>query len=235
MNARDNEPTIAVIVPVLNEAETIGALIDDLKAQAFFEIIVVDGGSTDGTNAIVASKNVCLIATRRGRGLQLNAGAYAAHAQLLLFLHADTRLPAEAARHIRATLSDARVSAGCFRLSFDARHPLLRLYAWASGVDSLFTTFGDQAYFVRADDFRAVGGFPDWPFLEDVAFRRRMKRRGSLVKTRARVVTSARRFHADGVLRRQLLNTAILLAYLAGVSPERLARWYRPQRAQPKV
>ncbi len=232
MNAPQSEASIAVIVPVLNEAETIAALIGDLRRHAFSDVVVIDGGSEDGTPEIVAgAKTARLIRAPRGRGPQLNAGAAAADADILLFLHADTRLPQDASKHIRAVLKDAHVLGGCFRLSFDMKHPLLSLYSRASAFDTLFTTFGDQAYFVRASTFRDVGGFPDWPFLEDVELRRRLKRRGGFVKANATVVTSARRFRSEGIVRRQLLNALILCAFLAGVPVRRLATWYAPHPA----
>jgi rSAM/selenodomain-associated transferase 2 len=229
---RPSEVSVAVIVPVLNEAENITALIDDLGRHAFSELVVVDGGSDDGTPEIVAAtKTVRLIRTQRGRGSQLNAGATAVSADVLLFLHADTRLPKGALQQIRAVLSDERILGGCFRLAFDVKHPMLSLYSRASAFDTVFTTFGDQAYFVRAAAFRDVDGFPDWPFLEDVELRRRLRRRGKFVKAHASVVTSARRFRAEGILRRQLLNALILCAFLVGVPAQRLARWYAPRAA----
>ena len=231
MNAprRNSDLSIAAVVPVLNEAARIGGLLDDLATQGFREVIVVDGGSDDATAEIVRGKGVTLISAARGRGPQLNAGARTTGADVLLFLHADTRLPERAKDHILALLDEHGVLGGCFRLSFDERHPMLALYAAASAFDSVFTTFGDQAFFVRAGAFRDVGGFPDWPFLEDVELRRRLKHRGRFVKGKARVVTSARRFRSSGILRQQFRNAFILNAFLLGVSAERLARWYAPQ------
>jgi rSAM/selenodomain-associated transferase 2 len=224
-------PRIAVVVPVLNEAEHIGALLDNLHRHGFAQTIVTDGGSDDGTAELAEARpGVEVVRTGRGRGLQLNAGAGCAQADVLLFLHADTRLPVGARGMIRAALTDPAVAGGCFRLSFDAKHPLLSLYASMSVFDSVFTTFGDQAYFVRAGAFREAGEFPVWPFLEDVEFRRRLKRCGRFVKLDAAVTTSARRFQAGGILRQQVKNTFVLCAFLVGVAPQRLARWYAPHR-----
>lgn len=223
--------SIAVIVPVLNEAAAIGALLADLKRHDFAARIVVDGGSDDGTAEIAAaSAGIELVRTVRGRGRQLNEGAAQARSDVLLFLHADTRLPADACPRIRNALRRPDVVGGCFRLSFDAEHAVLRLYARMSAIDSVFTTFGDQAFFMRAAAFRDAGAFPDWPFLEDVEMRRRLKRLGKFVKLDAAVVTSARRFQAGGVLRQQAKNGLILCAFLAGVPAERLARFYPAAR-----
>jgi rSAM/selenodomain-associated transferase 2 len=229
---RASAAPIAVVVPVLNEAEHIAALLDDLHGHGFAQTIVTDGGSSDGTADMAEMRpGVEVVRTGRGRGLQLNAGAGRAQADVLLFLHADTRLPAGACEMVRAALTNPAVAGGCFRLSFDAKHPLLSLYASMSAFDSVFTTFGDQAYFVRAGAFREAGTFPVWPLLEDVEFRRRLKRCGRFIKLDAAVTTSARRFQAGGILRQQVKNTFVLCAFLAGVAPERLARWYAPHRA----
>jgi rSAM/selenodomain-associated transferase 2 len=225
------EGRIAVIIPVLNEAENIGALLDDLSRHVFAQTIVVDGGSADDTVEIAQSKSgVEVVRAGRGRGRQLNIGAARAGADVLLFLHADTRLPDGACGHIRSLLDDPAIVGGCFRLTFDARHPLLRTYAAMSAFDSVFTTFGDQAYFVRARAFDKAGAFPPWPILEDVEFRRRVRRQGRFVKLRTSVTTSARRFKSGGIVRQQVKNTLILCAFLAGVPAERLARWYAPHR-----
>lgn len=227
-----SEGRIAVVIPVLNEAENIGGLLDDLSRHGFAQTIVIDGGSADDTVEIAQSKTgVEVVRAGRGRGRQLNTGAARAQADVLLFLHADTRLPDGACGQIRSLLDDPSVAGGCFRLSFDAKHPLLRTYAALSAIDSVFTTFGDQAYFVRALAFGAAGAFPAWPILEDVEFRRRVRRCGRFVKLNTSVTTSARRFKAGGALRQQIKNTLILCAFLVGVPAERLARWYAPHRA----
>jgi rSAM/selenodomain-associated transferase 2 len=165
-----------------------------------------------------------------GRGSALNVGALATTAEILLFLHADTALPREARAIINAAVADPSVVGGCFRLRFDARNATLRFYAWFTRFDTAFTTFGDQAYFVRRQAFEQVGGFPQWPILEDVEMRRRLKRAGRFVKLPAPVVTSARRFRRHGAIRQQLRNAAIIALFYLGSSPEQLARWYRPDR-----
>ncbi|MBE7217209.1 MAG: TIGR04283 family arsenosugar biosynthesis glycosyltransferase [Caulobacteraceae bacterium] len=219
---------VAVIVPVLNEATRLAGLLDDLAARGFGRIVVADGGSTDGSLEVAASRpGVALVRAPPGRAAQQSAGAAAApSARVLLFLHADTRLPPDAFARMGEVLA-AGVCAGAFRLRFDRRHPLLDLYAAVSAVESYWTTFGDQAIFARREAFETVGGFPPWPLLEDVALRRALKRHGGFSKSRAAVTTSARRFEAEGVLRRQLKNGAILLLHALGAPASRLAGWYR--------
>ena len=215
-------------MPVLNEAARLPALLDDLAAQGFDRVVVADGGSVDGSAEIAGARaGVALVRAPRGRAAQQNAGAEAApEARVLLFLHADTRLPPDAVARMGEVLATG-ACVGAFRLRFDRRHPLLDLYAAASAVESYWTTFGDQALFVRREAFEAVGGFPPLPLLEDVALRRRLRRHGRFAKSRAAVVTSARRFEAEGMMRRQLKNGAILLLHALGVPAARLVRFYR--------
>jgi rSAM/selenodomain-associated transferase 2 len=223
----DVEAGISVLIPVLNEGETIGGLLAGLVAMDFSEIIVCDGGSTDATRDIVlAARGVILVRSGRGRGLQINAAASAARQPILLILHADTRLPANAAQLVRDTLRDKRVAAGCFRLAFDRASATLAFYAWCSRFESRFTTFGDQAYFTTRSTFEAAGRAPDWPLLEDVALRERLKAHGRFVKRSETVVTSARRFTKRGVVFQQVLNTGIIAAYYCGVPVNRLAAIY---------
>lgn len=219
---------VAVIVPTLNEADAVGPLLDRLIADGFDEIVVADGGSTDGTRAAVEARaSVIWVAAPKGRGRQLNAGVRATSADALLLLHADTTAPEHAPALILDALSDPRVAGGAFRLRFDARSPLLDAYAWSARFETPLTTFGDQGFFLRRRDYERSGGLPDWPFLEDVELRRRLKRLGRFVKRREVVTTSARRYRAEGELRRQLLNGLVLALFWFGVHPERLFRLYR--------
>jgi rSAM/selenodomain-associated transferase 2 len=224
--------TVAVVIPTLNEAGGIGRLLDHVAAQGFDEIIVADGGSTDGTPALAAAREaVTLVNAGCGRGVQMDAGARACRSDALLFLHADTLLPQGAAGLILNALADPRVAGGAFSARFDRPGLLLGLYSLAGRFESPLTTFGDQAYFTRRAVYARSGGFPAWPFLEDVELRRRLKRMGRFVKLREPVTTSARRFVEEGILRRQTLNLAVLVLFYLGVSPHRLARCYRAHRA----
>lgn len=224
-------PDVAVLIPTLNEAAHIGAAIEHVRRLGAAEIVVADGGSSDDTVAIARSSGgVLVVEGARGRGGQMNAAAYAARSPVLLFLHADTRLPDGSIARVAETLADPAVTGGAFRVRFDDQHRALQLFAWFSRFDTLLTTFGDQGYFMRRADFLSVGGFPHWPLLEDVELRRRLRRIGAFRKLPVAATTSARRFRARGPWRAQIENALILGAYAAGVSPARLARYYHRGR-----
>lgn len=221
---------ISLIIPARNEAENLSSLLQTRALADFAEIIVVDNGSSDDTPHIVAaSPGVVLARSAPGRGQAMNAGAAVSKGDVLFFLHADSRLPAQAQAAIRAALSDARVIAGCFRLAFDRSSATLSLSAWMTRFDTSLTTFGDQGYFIRRSAFERLGGFAAWPILEDVDMRQRLRGLGTFRKLDLAIITSARRFARHGPLRQQLRNCLILSLYGLGVSPHRLARLYRPQ------
>lgn len=221
---------ISVIVPVLNEAPRLPALLREVqRVLPAAEIVVVDGGSTDGSGAAAAGvPGIRALGARRGRARQMNAGAAAARGDTFLFLHADTRLPAEAGAALREALADPAVVGGRFdvrldnpRLPFRAIETLMN---WRSRLTGIAT--GDQALFVRATTFRALGGFPDIPLMEDVEFSRRLKRVGKVAKLRARVVTTARKWERDGLTRTILLMWSLRLLYFLGTDPTWLHRRY---------
>ncbi|MBX9925893.1 MAG: TIGR04283 family arsenosugar biosynthesis glycosyltransferase, partial [Hyphomicrobiaceae bacterium] len=202
--------SIAVLIPVLNEEPRIAEVLGRLCAMDFLEIIAADGGSTDNTVEIIRSFPAVTVVTHGGsRGSQLNAAAEVATSEILVIVHADTWLPANAPILIRQTLNAPDVAAGCFRLKFDQDHLALKVYAWLSRIESRLTTFGDQCIFTRRATFLAAGGAPDWPLLEDVELRRRLRRCGRFIKRSEAVVTSARRFTKHGVVRQQLRNAAV--------------------------
>lgn len=215
------------MIPILNEGARIGALVNHLRDAGFHAVVVVDGGSHDEGPRAAREAGAYVILTERGRGRQMNAGAAQGAAPTLLFLHADTRLPIGAATAIASTLARPRCVGGCFRLRFDSPRPLLRVFGWFSRYETGLTSFGDQAFFVRRSAFEAAGGFPDWPLLEDLELRRRLLRQGRFLKASACVVTSARRFEAEGAVRRLLLNAMILALHRLGAPAHRLARFYR--------
>jgi len=222
-------PRLSVIVPVLNEAADIRealAALAPLRARGH-EVIVVDGGSDDGSASLAAPACDRLLDSGRGRALQMNAGARAAKGDALVFLHADTRLPERADELILAAL--ARASWGRFDVRIASRRPLLVLVGCAMNLRSRLTGIatGDQAIFVRRDAFP---GFPHIPLMEDIALSRLLKRRGPPACLRARVTTSARRWEARGVLRTIFLMWRLRLLYALGATPQRLARDYADQR-----
>jgi rSAM/selenodomain-associated transferase 2 len=219
---------LTIVLPVLNEAAIIvGALraLAPLRARSA-EIIVADGGSSDGTGELAAPYADRVIAAPCGRGAPLNAGAALSSGEAFLFLHADTTLPEDADRLIDAALS---VRAwGRFDLRIAGRHPLLGVVAHMINFRSRMTGIatGDQAIFVTRDAFRAVGGFPNLPLMEDIAISRRLKRLCRPCCIGTPVVTSGRRWEQNGVWRTILLMWRLRLAYYLGAEPSRLAERY---------
>lgn len=227
------EPGIAVVVPTLNEAHIIGSTLKALRRGGFCEIIVSDGGSHDETLAIAGQfEGVRVVRGDRGRGLQLSAGVMAACAPLVVVVHADTLLPADAADLIRDTLADGTIACGCFTLQFDNEGWLLSVYAAFSRFETRWTTFGDQGFFFRRSEFMRICGAPAWPLFEDVELRRRFLGVGRFRKLKASVTTSARRFEAGGHLRVQVLNAALLVGYHLGLPLGVLATIYENRRAR---
>ncbi len=223
---------ISVIIPTLNEAHHIGPLLQDLGRASDIEAIVVDGGSRDATAAKVRSMGARVIATPPGRALQMNRGAAAARGRLLFFLHADSRLPRGFDQVIRQAMARPGAVAGAFRLRIDAPGAALRFVEFWANLRSclLRMPYGDQGLIVGTDLFQELGGFPMLPIMEDFELVRRLRSRGRIVILPAAVRTSARRWLNLGAGRTTLINQAIVLAYLAGVPPQRLARFYRRSR-----
>jgi rSAM/selenodomain-associated transferase 2 len=219
--------TISVIIPTLGEADAVPRLIHDLLHQGFHEVIIADASLDEFTvKAATHAGAKCLSNLKRGRGHQMNVGARAAKGEVLFFLHADSVVPPTACNAIKLALTQPGVLAGSFRLAFDCDHPLLRFYATCSALNLCITTYGDQGLFVRAAAFHQLSGFVDMALLEDFEIQRRLRRLGRFVKLPGPIVTSARRFVRRGILVQQLLNIAIVLAFLCRVSPDRLSKWY---------
>jgi rSAM/selenodomain-associated transferase 2 len=224
------EPSLSIIIPVLDEAVTIAAALEALGSlhARGAEIIVVDGGSTDETVALAAPHADRVIASTRGRAMQMNAGAATARGEVLMFLHADTRLPGDADRLIVEGLAWSGRSWGRFDVAIEGDHPLLPIIAASMNARSRLTGIatGDQAMFMTRDAFAAAGGFPEIALMEDIAFARRLKRISPPLCLRARAMTSGRRWEARGVLRTIFLMWRLRLAYFFGASPDELARRY---------
>jgi rSAM/selenodomain-associated transferase 2 len=220
---------LSIIVPVLNEAAIVEealARLEPLRARGA-EVIVVDGGSGDGTPGLVAQLADRVVTAPAGRARQMNDGAQSAKGDVLLFLHADTMLPDKADRLIDKALKGGR-QWGRFDVRLDGRSRWLPLVAammnWRSWLSGIAT--GDQAIFVRREAFEAVGGFPDIPLMEDIAISGALKRFGRPARIRERVTTSGRRWDENGLAETILLMWRLRLAFYFGADPGRLAARY---------
>ena len=222
-------PALCIVVPVLNEAETLAPSLDELQRfrQRGARVVVVDGGSEDDTLAIARTHADLALLAPRGRAAQMNAGAALCPADVLLFLHADTRLPDNAHALVRrATLGP--YAWGRFDVRIASARPIFRLVEGAMNRRSRWTGIatGDHAMFVRHALFVQVGGFPDIALMEDVALSRALKRHGPPACLSERVTTSARRWERHGVWRTIALMWRLRAAYLMGADPAQLAARY---------
>jgi rSAM/selenodomain-associated transferase 2 len=222
---------LSVIVPVLDEAAAIERMLQALQPlrTCSTEVIVVDGGSSDGTADIAAPLADHLIRSARGRAHQMNAGAAASSGDVLLFLHADTLLPDGADALIRAGLKASGRAWGRFDVTIDGHPAMLRLIARLMNLRSRLTGIatGDQGIFVRREDFFTVGGFPAQPLMEDIEMSSRLKARSAPLCLRAHVTTSGRRWEKHGIWRTVFLMWSLRLRYRLGTKAEKLARTYR--------
>lgn len=219
---------LSIVIPTLDEAANLRELLPEVLPIAD-EIRVADGGSVDETCEVARNLGAGLVAAPRGRGQQLQAGAAGCSGDVLLFLHADCRLPPGARAAIEAALASPAVVGGAFRIRFRGGGRLLDLGARLANWRAAFTRcpLGDHAIFVRRTVFEELGGFRQWPLLEDLDFSRRLARHGRTRLLAATVESSARRFESLGVLRTVATNWLIFLLYLAGVPASRLALLYR--------
>ena len=224
-------PPLSVVIPVLNEAEGIVetlAALQPLRARGC-EVIVTDGGSTDGSRERAMPLADRVVPSSRGRARQQNAGAAVARGEVLLFLHADTRLPADADRLVSDGLNASGRGWGRFDVRLTGRHPMLRVIERMIGVRSRLSGIatGDQAIFVRRGWFTRAGGFPDLPLMEDVALSKALHRQGPPLCLRQTVLTSSRRWEERGVWRTMALMWRLRLEFWLGADPAKLAERYR--------
>ncbi len=230
-------PCISVIVPVLNEEAILPAFLSYANNFPVSEIIIVDGGSQDQTQTILhawaceretANRVQCHVMTaNRFRGNQMNAGAAVATSDLLLFLHADSRIPSNGFDEITTAMQNQDVVGGTFRLQIDSPSFFLKWISIMANLrSSLFgLQYGDQGFFVRKELFQKIGGYSNWPLMEDVAFIKRLQQEGRIVLLKSRMITSARRWQKRKYFT-SVRNLILLLLYLIGVSPKTLAAWY---------
>jgi rSAM/selenodomain-associated transferase 2 len=218
---------ISVIIPTLNEADRIAGLIARTRELGACEIIVVDGGSDDGTPGRAAAADLVLSAPR-GRARQQNAGAQGSHGDVLLFLHADCWLERGALEEIQSALADSRCIGGCFRQRIDANGLRYRMLESGNAlrVQLLRWAYGDQGIFARRQAFERIGGFPEVPLMEDLYLMKRLKREGRFALLESRIHVSPRRWQQRGVIRQTCRNWTLLTLAHCGVPPERLARMY---------
>jgi len=233
-----DQPQFSIIIPVRNEERSLGRTLENVLrvfVEEKAEVIVVDGASRDGTVRLAEGfAGVRTISAPPGRGGQLNRGAAAADGEVLLFLHADTLLPPPAAALIREALAQPGAVGGCFRVRTVAgpgRSRLFRLLLRTADWRSRFARlpYGDQAVFVRREVFRRLGGYRDYPIMEDLEFARRLRREGRIVRVRGAVEVSGRRWEKN-LLGNFLKLKTLPLLFRLGVPPERLARFYREAR-----
>lgn len=226
---------ISIIIPTLDEEHALSLTLDSLESSTYDEIIVADGGSRDRTREIVESYRVSgphpvikIIEAPKGRAPQMNAGAAQSLTDCLVFLHADTRLPADAQAAIESALSDAQCVGGRFDVQFekDEGYPwiisrMMNLRSRWSGIST-----GDQALFVRRSVFEQLGGFSEIPIMEDIEFSYRLKRAGKIAALRSKVITSFRRWDQEGPLRTIVKMFALRFLYWIGFSPHTLNQFY---------
>lgn len=223
---------ISIIVPTLNEQECIAETIRSLQQlEGEKEIIVVDGGSSDETISVASAQGAQIITTRPGRGVQLHAGALNASGDVLWFVHADTIPPPHALKEIRKHLKSPKVAGGNFGLVFDgpsraakqltAIYPMLRM---------LGLCYGDSGIFVRREVYDRIGGFRALALFEDLDLLRRLRAAGQFVHLPCKILTSSRRFEQRNFALVWLHWTVLQVLYWCGISPNRLARWYRHAR-----
>lgn len=226
---------VSVIIPVLNEESSIAATLNRFESQAGperqFEVVIADGGSRDRTLEIASRFDFAQIiqCQKANRGWQMNEGADRSTGEILLFIHADVKLPGDALAAIRQALADERISGGCFQIRFPTGVPLsLRLVAWGINLRTrLFkTATGDQAIFLRRRVFDDIGGYKTYPLMEDIALFNDIKRQGEVAILDEEVEISPRRWLHYGVWRTVLLMYLLRFGFWLGVSPENLKRFF---------
>ena len=220
---------LSVIIPTLNEASNIAGTVNRAQEAENIEVIVVDGGSRDGTPDVARTAGAKVIISSTPRARQMNAGAAISSGEFLLFLHADTLLPLSYDAHVRRCLATPKVALGAFELRIDAPYRALRIMEKAANWRSRYIKmpYGDQALFMSTAIFQSVGGFPQIPIMEDFEIVRQLSKKGQVVTLSLPVLTSARRWVNLGIWRTWVINQVVIVAYHFGIAPRLLARLYR--------
>jgi uncharacterized protein len=234
-------PDISIIIPALQEGVSIQQTLQHLQERVrdhLYEVIVVDGDPQGSTlkHLPLESNPVKGIIAPPGRGTQMNVGVQAARGNILLFLHADVRLPKTAFPQILSLLESDAIAGGAFDFRIDSPRRLLAIISHISSWRSHLTRipYGDQAIFVRRSIFAAVGGYPQEPLMEDVGLMQRLKQHHYQIEfIRDPVIISPRRWEKEGIWRCTLRNWLLISLYYGGVSPQQLAQWYPPHRVNP--
>ncbi|WP_317065065.1 TIGR04283 family arsenosugar biosynthesis glycosyltransferase [Methanoculleus caldifontis] len=225
---------LSIVTPVLNEEENVPAFLAHIEAlEGPLELIVVDGGSTDGTCAALRaaagsfSRRIAVLSSPAGRAIQMNAGARHATGTVLLFLHADCRIAPDAPGAIGRALEEDGVIGGGFRHAFESRDPLLSLTSWFGNLLAARTQtfFGDFGIFIKKEAFFAIGGYEPLPYLEDVEFSRAARRYGRLVLADRPIGVSPRRYLEVGKYRLSAVYILVMLLNVAGIRPKRFLRY----------
>ncbi len=227
-----NTPEIGIVIPVLNEVDNLPRLARDIRRLSVpHRVVVVDGGSSDDTSGVAGRLGWEVIGSRRGRGAQMNAGARRMTTPWYLFVHADILIPEPAILELERVLERGNVTAAAWRLGIDSPGRWFRVIEWGAFLRNLLLglPYGDQGLLVRREAFELAGGFPEIPVMEDVALVRALGRRGGVWRMRSKVFVSPRRWYREGPYRTWLRNVLLITLYLAGVSPNKLAHWYRPE------
>ncbi len=233
----EKQGRIAIIIPTLQEESTIQICLQHLQDQPLpFEVFVADGGSTDRTLELPAELAAELSyalswgrSPQQGRSAQMNWGARQTQAEILLFLHADSRLPPQGLDQIRQVLQDPQVVGGRFRVRLDSDRWPYPLISWGINTRSRITGYftGDMGIFIRRSTFETLGGYPDQPLMEDLEIAGRMRSLGQVAFLRDPMITSSRRWQQGGPWRTVALMQILRASYRWGVKPEHLAQWYR--------
>ena len=226
------EDKISVIIPAYNEKERIGSLLKKLKSDdESVQVIVADGESTDGTPSVAKAYGAETVSTTRSRGLQMDRGVEMAEGTILLFLHSDTVLPKGWYDIILSAFSNGgenKVAGGAFSFAVDADEPKYRLLEKLVALRNKYLglTYGDQAIFVKKENFLSAGGYKGMPIMEDVDLVRRIRKHGEFKILKEKALTSARRWQKKGLILTSLRNLVLLTLYYLGLRPEKIYRLY---------